>query len=65
MGQLAILAGSGNPLFAGRIAKCLGVSLTPGQAQVFSEGNVFVRVLENVRGRDCFVVQGEIGRAHV
>ena len=58
MGQLAILAGSGNPLFAGRIAECLGVSLTPGQAQVFSEGNVFVRVLENVRGRDCFVVQG-------
>ena len=24
----------------------------------FSEGNLFVRVLENVRGRDCFLVQG-------
>jgi len=58
MGQLAILAGSGNPIFARRIAQCLQVALTPGEAQVFSEGNVFVRVLENVRGRDCFVIQG-------
>ncbi len=52
MGDLAILAGSGNPGFARRISECLGVGLTPCQAQVFSEGNVFVRVLENVRGRD-------------
>ena len=57
-GDLAILAGSGNPLFAGKIADALGVQLTPCQAQVFSEGNVFVRILENVRGRDTFVVQG-------
>lgn len=58
MGDLAILAGSGNPGFAKRISECLGVGLTPCEAQVFSEGNVFVRVLENVRGRDCFVIQG-------
>lgn len=57
-GDLAILAGSGNPIFAGKIADALGVQLTPCQAQVFSEGNVFVRILENVRGRDTFVVQG-------
>lgn len=57
-GDLAILAGSGNPLFARKIADELGVVLTPCQAQVFSEGNVFVRILENVRGRDTFVVQG-------
>jgi ribose-phosphate pyrophosphokinase len=57
-GDLAVLAGSGNPTFAARIAEALDVSLTPCQAQVFSEGNVFVRILENVRGRDTFVVQG-------
>lgn len=57
-GDLAILAGSGNPVFAQAIATELGVQLTPGQAQVFSEGNVFVRILENVRGRDTFIVQG-------
>lgn len=57
-GDLAILAGSGNPQFAARIAAALGVSLTPCSAQIFSEGNVFVRILENVRGRDTFVIQG-------
>ena len=32
---------------------------SPGsETKIFSEGNVFVRVLENVRGRDVFVIQG-------
>lgn len=57
-GDLAILAGSANPVFAGKIAESLGVRLTPCEAQIFSEGNVFVRILENVRGRDTFVIQG-------
>ena len=57
-GDLAILAGSGNPLLAQSIANELGVRLTPCRAHVFSEGNVFVRIRENVRGRDTFIVQG-------
>ena len=57
-GELAILAGSGNPQLAAAIAGELGTSLTPCEAIRFSEGNLFVRVQENVRGRDCFVVQG-------
>ena len=57
-GDLAILAGSANPLLAQNIANALGVSLTPCRAHVFSEGNVFVRVKENVRGRDVYVIQG-------
>lgn len=57
-GDLSVLAGSGNPVLAKAIGNELGVHLVPSQAQYFSEGNVFVRVLENVRGRDVFVVQG-------
>ena len=57
-GDLAILAGSGNPLLAQAIAAQLGVPLSPCKAHIFSEGNVFVRIRENVRGRDCFIVQG-------
>ena len=57
-GELAILAGSGNQTFSQHIADSLGVKLTPCEAQIFSEGNVFVRILENVRGRDTFVIQG-------
>ncbi|MFV0442393.1 MAG: ribose-phosphate diphosphokinase [Planctomycetaceae bacterium] len=57
-GELTLLAGSANPQLAAKIAVALGVGLTPSEAHYFSEGNVFVRVLENVRGRDCFVIQG-------
>ena len=57
-GDLTVLAGSGNPRLAQAIAAELGVRLVPSQAQYFSEGNVFVRVQENVRGRDVFVIQG-------
>ena len=57
-GNLSVLAGSGNPVFAQKIADELGVQLTPCQSQIFSEGNVFVRIRENVRGRDTLIVQG-------
>ena len=57
-GDLAILAGSGNPVFASAVCEALGVRPVPCQAHVFSEGNVFVRVKENVRGRDTFIIQG-------
>ncbi|MGE3316968.1 MAG: ribose-phosphate diphosphokinase [Planctomycetaceae bacterium] len=57
-GDLAVLAGSANPLLAQSVANELGVRLVPCRAHVFSEGNVFVRIRENVRGRDVFVIQG-------
>jgi ribose-phosphate pyrophosphokinase len=57
-GGLTILAGSANPQLSRRITEALGVPLTPCEAHYFSEGNVFVRVLENVRGRDCYIIQG-------
>ena len=57
-GDLTILAGSANPMLAAAIADVLGVHLTPCEAMKFSEGNVFVRVLDNVRGKDVYVVQG-------
>jgi len=55
---LAVLAGSANPVLAENIAAHLDVPLTPCEAHRFSEGNVFVRVLENVRGCDCYIIQG-------
>ena len=57
-GELSLLAGSANPQLARKIASALNVPLTPCEAHYFSEGNVFVRVLENVRGRDCYIIQG-------
>jgi ribose-phosphate pyrophosphokinase len=57
-GDLAVLAGSGNPLLAQAIATELRVPLSPCRAHVFSEGNVFVQIKDNVRGRDTFIIQG-------
>lgn len=53
-----IFAGSASPKLAGAIAAALGVPLAASEVHIFSEGNTFVRVLENVRGHDVFVIQG-------
>src|SRR6185436_7323100 len=48
---------SGSPRLTDKICAYLG--LRPGQSEVlhFSEGNLFVRILENVRGRNVYLVQ--------
>ena len=55
--ELCVLAGSGSPIFGRSIASHLGIELARSEAMHFSDGNTFVRVLENVRGRDVFVIQ--------
>ncbi len=57
-GELKIFAGGASADFGKAICKQLGTRLARSEAVQFSEGNIFVRVLENVRGRDVFVVQG-------
>ncbi|MEX0702206.1 MAG: ribose-phosphate diphosphokinase [Planctomycetales bacterium] len=57
-GDLAVLAGSANPKLSSAIAAELGIALTPCNARLFSEGNVFVRIEQNVRGKDTFIIQG-------
>ncbi len=57
-GDLAVLAGSANPKFSQAIASALGIRLLDCEALYFSEGNVFVRIKENVRGRDTYIIQG-------
>jgi ribose-phosphate pyrophosphokinase len=53
-----ILAGSANPGLARAICAHLGVPLAASEVIRFSDGNLFVRVLENVRGAEIFIVQG-------
>jgi len=57
-GELKIFAGSASSSLGQAICSHLGADLAQSETHVFSEGNVFVRVLENVRGRDVFVIQG-------
>ncbi len=53
-----LFAGSASKKLGASIAAYLGCPLGANETLSFSEGNLFVRVLENVRGRDTFLVQG-------
>ncbi len=57
-GELKIFAGRASGTLARSICAHLGIECARSETKIFSEGNVFVRVLENVRGRDVFVIQG-------
>ena len=53
-----LLAGSASLALATDIAAYLDRSVGRSETMRFSDGNLFVRVLENVRGRNVFLVQG-------
>ncbi len=55
--DLLLFAGNSNLQLAGKIADYLGVKLGNMEVGRFSEGEVQVKINENVRGRDVFVVQ--------
>src|SRR5690242_7050765 len=60
-----VFAGSASRRLGAVIAGRLGVQLGASEVIRFSEGNLFVRVLDNVRGRDVFIVQGTAFPANV
>ena len=55
--RLKVFCGSANPALAREICACLGIPLAQSLVSRFSDGEVRVQVLENVRGADVFVVQ--------
>jgi ribose-phosphate pyrophosphokinase len=52
-----VLTGTGNRVLAEEIAGQLGVELCKATISRFADGEVFVRIDENVRGADVFIVQ--------
>ena len=55
--ELAILSGNANPALAQAICRELGVPLADSLVSRFSEGEIRLKINENVRGKDAFVVQ--------
>jgi ribose-phosphate pyrophosphokinase len=55
--KMKILAGNANPQLAEAIAAYLGEPLTRCHVRRFADLEIFVEILENVRGRDAFIVQ--------
>jgi ribose-phosphate pyrophosphokinase len=55
--HLMIFAGSANPQLAAAVAKRLNIPVGSANVGRFSDGEVMIELTENVRGRDCFVLQ--------
>src|ERR1700694_580212 len=55
--NLMVFTGNANPKLAQRVAKNLNVQLGKATVAKFSDGEVMVELLENVRGKDVFVLQ--------
>ena len=55
--NLAIFAGNANPDLAQEAARYLGSSIGKALVNSFSDGEVNVEILENVRGQDVYVIQ--------
>ena len=57
MDELKVFSGTAHPALAKAVCEYLGISLGEANVFQFSNENIFVRILENVRERDIFVVQ--------
>ena len=57
MDELKVFTGNAHPQLAKAVAKYLDISLGEAEVFQFSNDNIFVRILENVRSRDTFVIQ--------
>lgn len=55
--ELRLLTGSANPDLAREIAEQMGTRLTDVEVNRFADGEIFVKINENVRGRDVFIIQ--------
>ena len=61
--ELKIFSGRSNPLLASKIAISAGCSLGEISIKTFSDGEIWVKYEENVRGCDVFLVQSTNGPA--
>ncbi|MBM3345528.1 MAG: ribose-phosphate pyrophosphokinase, partial [Betaproteobacteria bacterium] len=55
--SLMVFTGNANPLLAHGVVRRLNIPIGHATVTKFSDGEVNVEVLENVRGKDCFVLQ--------
>lgn len=55
--EIIILSGSGNPALSEEICQHLGMRLGRATVGRFSDNEIQIEILENVRGRDIFIVQ--------
>ncbi len=57
MSEICVLSGNANKELAERICKCLDIPLAEVICTRFSEGEIRVQIVANVRGKDLFIIQ--------
>ena len=57
MRELKLFTGNSNPALAHEICDYLGIALGEATVGTFSDGEIHVRIEENVRGMDVFILQ--------
>ncbi len=57
MDELKVFTGNAHPMLAQAICKYLDIPLGKAEVFEFKNENIFVRILENVRERDVFIIQ--------
>jgi len=55
--KIKIIAGNANLELAKQIVKKLGVELSEAKVGRFSDGEIQVKIVDNVRGADCYIIQ--------
>ena len=56
-GEMMVFTGTANPNLASDVVAHLGIKLGSADVGRFSDGEVMIELLENVRGKDVFVLQ--------
>ena len=57
MANMMLFSGNANPLLAQKIADNLKINLGKAIVGRFSDGEIMVEIMENVRGKDVFILQ--------
>jgi len=55
--RVKLLSGNGNKPLAEKISRLMGIALSECDVRRFSDGEVFVQINENIRGKDVFIIQ--------
>ena len=55
--EMKVFTGNANPVLAEKICAYLGVPLADASVSSFPDGETFVKINDNIRGRDVFMIQ--------
>jgi ribose-phosphate pyrophosphokinase len=55
--EISLISGRANPQFSASVAKHLGIDLLDARVADFPDREIDIKLHEDVRGRDCFVIQ--------